>query len=1165
MSERMESFLNAMTILGTVLVSFILVVCVALGIMLAAGVFNKHYEPLVGLKFNKTESQVILENEGVIYLTVTANTASVSESGAIITDDTIDTEIKLTVRNAKNVIDNSVIDVPSVVKKGEPFAVKAKLAADGSNKGGICYINAETSDMLYRVATPIEIKVDVPVKQIFIEAKDANTGMDLDLENTKFIYQDSAQLSVRVEPERSLYIFGDQNQTKEITYVSSSPLSAAVGLNTGLLNIDYNPVYTSDEPLTEPLSTVQVTAKIQKFSIADPLNEKVVSSTADLGLYPLQLGKILIKNETFSDENAQFKTKLFSGSSLLISAEETGLSNVLNLNIFLEPTIVKDTSSADYNPLSDLSKFLVTAVFEGASTGEFVPDAVSIQQFNVHQYNGKQVSYWEIKPNRLLQTGEKVYLAMNMLDRSEKYTIKREVTIEEVPVETTSFEYTNTAGTIISNVSLEILKHSDSEDVNDGATEIKYTFSKSNNPTFTKVVNFVTKADSALAEDPVNINEVCSAIIAADSDTYQITNNSDNSFIIQPKGAGKVNICSYLVRTNELGQPIDAFYNIITTDATLANQKGYTLPTGFCKANDIATAQKGMYIVQQEFPEFVVTVKEKLRSFTFYTSTDFDEDHKVADFVMGTNNVNAVRIFAKPNSTLAIPENSTAYGTGMYPMVQLLENQAGATDKIFDDLLGNITGSQSSYKNSGTKYSQSNPYTRWFEFKLSTARASDDTSTPKRTLTLTWQNSGEELSSQAQLQVTTINVPVSYITINDDTDETGEYRADTYGVDINDGYWNWSLIPNIGGEVQYAVKNGTETENRIYHYLTFASSRTSGDLPTPMCKSVASTEYTAGGIIKAPSTVSVRKSLFLFTSSIIGSENPIEYGESKYTSIDSLMKALCSADVADSDKKELWKLLAIRMDNNISANGNKNPADEYATIVDSKLYIKNAIPKNSTLYMFYISGSDEENYATAFNQVMPIAIKVNYNWPTFESAVKGYNISDDAQFNDSTLGKVYYISDKDENQKTRMFTMDSINQTKMSYFNFDTQINLEGVAVSSSITIPGTGYIEMTTKDEFDTESGVATKVAVFTLKQSGLPEGSTITVPIARKIYFAIMSNDDWGKVFNSMENGFVTGEEAIAKLIASGYGYDIGTENLTFVVQDISKSEETTEGQGE
>ncbi len=1134
----MESFLNAMTIIGVVLVGLILVIGIALGIMLLAGAFNKHYEPLAGLKFNKTESQVILENEGIIYLTVTANTAEISESGMVLTDDTVDANIKLTVRNSKNVIDNSIIEVPSIVKKGVPFAVKAKLASDGFNQGGICYISAETSDMTYRVATPLEIKVDVPVDKISICGVDANTNKEISLESTKFIYNDEVQLSVNVEPKRALYVFGDQTKQKEIKYFSNDPDAVYVvdDASDGLIRIDYNPECNVVEPLEKPLATTTITAKIQKFSVPDPLYQKVVTQDVELGLYPLQLSQIIIRNEAYDDINDKLQTNLFSGNDLFVSAEDTGRQGVINLNIFLEPTIVKETSSADFNPMSNLLSKLQMSVEIKTNENYYIPSATNptaveiVEQEPVY-YNDKPVRYWKIIPNRLLESGEEAFLTINLLDKAEQFAITRGISVNEVTTGVNgdkALTYKNSSDNEIRDLTLSIIKNSDNatEISGDSNKEITYSLNTSNNPTFKKVVTFVEKISSASSDTPINKNEVGSQIIYANKTTNQVDNQGENSFIVKPLGAGKVNIKAYLVRTDSGGKPIDKDYNIITTDEDLAKQDGYVLASGYCLAKNIKDANAGEYIVQQSLSEFPVTVSEKLTSLTFYTSSDFSDESKISisdGIVMGTTVANKVTIYAKPNSSLAIAENSSSQNVN----VKISETEIDNLDKIFSDLYnGILTNNSSVYKYSDKEYSDS--YARWFQFDLTTDKASAGTTSEKRSIKLAWTYNGDN-ERYSQFYVKTVNVPVGSIMIYDANDTTGDYKYDTYGVDTTENYLRMKLQPNISAteSVKYAYPkaNSDDKENRTYYRLSYVKSG-STNLAIPKYKSVVSSDYADNYLIKAPSSGNVITWLYLFKNDIISSTNPINItGITSITSLTNAMKLLYSTDnanITEEVKKNLWQEIAKRMDN-----AGSNNASDYVTLENSVLYVKKELPKDTSMYLFYSSGL-KGNYQTKFGDFMPIAIHIDYSWPTFTGQAK---------LSDGTTATSYNIL----GDSTVSFAMDSFDTVQCEFYN-KTGKNTLTLDAIRSITMPSASYIQM----NLGSTDGKA--LINFSLTDIGkkLDTSQTTTVSVKRTVYFVIMSDDSWTKLKGDADNnnGFITDDAFNDTLSSASFEYTLSEE---------------------
>lgn len=1158
MSERMESFLNTMTILGMVLVGFILVVSVALGVMLAAGMFNEHYEPLAGLKFNKTEAQVIQETEGKIWLTVTANTAEIYDD--VIIDDTVDSEIILTVINSNNIIENNIIEVPSKVKKGVPFAVKAKVADDGYNVGGICYIKAETSDMMYRVAEPIEIRVDVPVEEVILHATDSYTNNELELETTQFIYQDKAQLSVTVMPERSKYIFGDKSKTKAVTYVSSTPQNVDVELNTGELDVVYNPVYNESEPVTAPLETESVTAKVQKYSIHDQTFTNVVTASRTMGLFPLQLGKILINNPDFAESNTHFETKLFSTSNVLkISAEDTGMSDVINLKVYLQPTIIKEGRGEGYNPLSDLSEFTISASVKTAGGEGATQDAsklFDIQEMAT-QNQGKNVKYWIIKPKRLLTSDEEVCLSMNLLSKDESFAITRDVVVSEVKVDERTFVYKNANNIEIPSkaLTLEITKDDDdpTNNVYGQPKQINYYFDASN-ASFKKVVHFVTKSGAVSAEH-ININETNSQIIVANTETLQLeaSANLTNSFLVDPRGAGKVNITSYLVRTNEDGLPVDVSYNIITTDSTKAAQKGYVLAKGFCNVADIDSATEGQYIVHQEFPKFDVTVREKLNSFTIYSDTSFEDSKKLTEFTMGTSEANKLTLYAKPNSALAIPGTATEWSTGAYPGVTLSESTGDNSVETIFDLVSNITHKPNSYGNNGQQFTDN--YQRWFTFSLSTTKASDETTAPQRTLLLNWGNSGDAtMANKTSFRVTTTKVAVEYISL---------VEPNKSGINVGGDYYKWQLYPHISDKAIYEYKDVTDdlTKTETYYRLKFVSQTSgNGDLILPKSESFASEADTASGLIKAPSSSSTQTSLFLFDNSKLVTD-PIVVDGVSYNSIDNVMITLNSTlpSVTAEFKKKLWQKVAGIMD---SVSGSSISADNIAKLSGSNLYIKSAIPSGYSLYLFYCSGT-ATSYEELFEDVAPIAIQLNYSWPTFTSEVKGYNLPDGVK--DET--GAYRIYGDDANV-SRTFSGSSFSTAELSYVNATNKTVKLDVAVDREISLPTDGSMTMSIESTYNSLTSKSEEVLKFTLNNTSLSDNTPIEVTVNRTIRFSVMSDADWKSIKDKADNnGKVTDTAAVDKLKNENnlVRFLLPTEKIKFVVQQIpATGGETAEGEG-
>ncbi len=1127
MTEKTEGVLNALTIVGLVLVSFVSVVCVALCIMLAAGYFNKEYEPLEGLKFSTTEPLVISENAGSVYLTVLANTALVTEDGYI-QDNTVDSDIKITVYvgEGKNAVkDTSIIEVPSTVKKGVPFKITAKTLEDGFNKGGVCYIDAQTSDTLYRVAKRIPVYVDVPVDHIEIVAHDTKNNSTIDLSTTKFIYEDTAQISVEVFPERSYYIYGDTSRTKNIIYISSNPQSAAIGKDSGLMEITYNTPYTeSEEPLEEPLADgyVTITARINKFSTNT--EESQVSASAELKLFPLQLGQIIIKNESYKEDGATFSATLFRDDRVLkVSAEETGLPDVINLQVLLQPTIVKDEN---YSPLKDLSGFQVNYSVENSTVQncepvEIIPRMVS--------YDGHNVYYWEIVPQRLIENGEQVFITMNLLGYSDTFEIRRELKVEKVDVSQNSFTYLNKDGNEFAGnaIRLSATKYDDNE--NDNTYEnmqIYYTYSASDgtSPSFGKIVNFVTNT-STNTDSEININEVGSQIIVASKDINLITDELESSTLgykgyrVEARGAGIVNVAPYLVRTNADGEPVDKDYNVITTDPNLWGQAVdpnnldgaiYVQPTGLCKYDSASVnAQTGQYIWYQTFRNLSVTVSEVLTRLDLYKDS-VDDNAIIPDTIegtqeayvlkMGTQVANKITIYAKPNSVLAIPASSSDFNSGRYDyaniqVVEVLEQgQTQISDSIFD-LPSNIMTLASTYFNTtqeedidGTIETK---YQRWIKFDLSAKKPAD-----MRTIRLNWGGNATSLT------LNVVDVKVDSITAVPATNQFNK----------NNGEINyWQLYPNI--------EPGTVLYNNNYYnrlsYVDGAYTQNLGYLVVPSAEcDISQTDKDAG--LKAPSYQEYTRKLYLLETK----EYEIEWTDesnqpqtSKFGNIDILIANALSTNTNPLLAQAIWKEIA-EITYNSEHYGTYKVSDyaETKTVYIANepqlvLNIKKALPSGYALMLFFIPKADEQK-TIAFTEVHPDVVRVNYVWPTLTAQLEPV----ESMPQEAIAGNnSYYIYYEDESQRQREFNLESLYEVMATYYANTGEQYATSVRASYTANVSSTSPLG--SKEDNDNSQFIVSLTRGEQVQDE--EELITYTLTIDRTIYFVTdcaLANIDTG-----------------------------------------------------
>ncbi len=1081
MTERTEGILNALTIVGLVLVSFVSVVSVALGVMLLTGYFDKHYDPLGGLRFNTAEALVISDTGNSVYLTVTSDKAYINADGEVLQDNTVDTDIRIKVYNGNGdnkVEDYSIIDVPSVVKKGEPFKITAKVLEDGFNKGGVCYIAAETADTLYRTPTLLPVYVDVPIEAITLSAVDNYTGAPVDLENTKFVFEDAIQINVNVFPTRAQYVYGNTAEIKDVLYISSRPQSADMDRDTGLMDIVYNHPCEEQEQVESPIDDdgyVTITARANKYSTNT--QEFQVSATADIKIFPLQLGEIVIKNDSFKLNESVFSTQLFQeNKTLKISAEDTGLSDVTNLNIFLQPTIFREDHNKETSPLTGLAELVVDYEIldpNAPVVPEPEPEPASLDLGGepepyfcepieiIKQVAPNGVAYWEITAKRLIESDERVFVTMNILNYNDSFEIKREVKIHEVRANISTFSYLNEDGNEFSNVlKLSATKYDEHpEDNQYEKKSVFYTFrADEGTPSFSKVVAFVNKVNSN-STDPINQNIVGSQIVVADETYYQLTqevvkkdsqqNVLYNGFEIESRGAGNVAVVAYLVRSNEFGQPVDINYNVITTDPNLAgqpvdpqfpNEAKYVLAAGVCSINDIANANEGQYIAHQNFGQNArgvldVVISEKLKELKLYKDAT-DAANLIPETVpgtqdpyivkMGTNYANGIIIYAKPNSVLAIPSSADEYQNAIdrYDDIEVREVIPGTGSAISDAIFKNLDSSLMSkhkyyFNNLADEGSEGYQYQRYMSFEL-VASAKTTENMPRR-LELSY---GDNANS---LYIESVEVKVDKVTVSA---PSGQLVA---GANL----LTWNLYPEISpGSVKF--KSGTEVTE--YYRLSYIDN-ICGNLGYPLLpgsvSDISQEDKDAG--LKAPSSQEVSRKIFLFNEGSFTidyvDENGGEHFGNSGAYFGSLEYMIAEALNPMTDKNlvaAIWnkiealisenELLGLSADDYVEMVNFEGVSTGVATTGDHNLFIKKVLPNNSRLLLFYIPiDSDGKEYA--FTDVSPDIVKISYSWPILSSTIYDWQIPNNAI--ETTGGNVYFIFDE-EGQDERAFDYSSV-------------------------------------------------------------------------------------------------------------------------------------------
>ncbi len=1102
MNKKTEGFLSGMTVVGLVLVSFVVFVSIALCIMLATGYFNKRTEPLVGLAFDTTETVVIAENGGKINLTV----LGLDETGE--TKYTVPADVKLTVRNTSNVADDTIISVPEIIKTGEEFEVEAILdELDNFNVGGTCYIYAETVDQIYRVATPLKVCVDVPVSEVSITATNPNNNEPLDLETAKFIYDDRVQLKANVVPERAQYVYGDTTQKKTIRFTSDNTDNASVDFNTGLVEVEYNPNYISDEELTEPLDYASITVNVNTYASA--LETQMVSNTCQLGLYPLQLGKIIIQNEDFDNVNDKFSTKLFSANTLKLSAEETGVDGVINLNVFLEPVIYNPDNNP--NPISDLFGFTMKCY----SSNQAEP--LNIITEHVVDYLGRRVSYWEIDPVKLKQTGETLQVVMNIDGHSEQLAISRELNIYAETPE--SFHFENDEGIELSHsdgVKLEITKYDDASQPNVlTPTNVHYVYTDANEPSFTKFVFFLGSN--------ANKNEVGSQIILADDTTRQITTTLSDTLIINPCGAGTVEIVPYLVVTNKSGQPIDKDGKIIVTGKD-AQELGVNevLATGICDYNSEA-ALSGEYLRYKAYSSLPVKVSEKLTQLTLYKDANLTEELLSSDtnpYILGTTFANAIEIFAKPNSALALPEDPVYYSEfikqyGAIKFVEGVKKNPGDCVFTLPDLT--TSASATNFQSIGTKGSET--YKRCMYFKIQA-----NSPIEKETVSIRYNTADETVSAVTTLYLNSIDVPISGIEIDK-----------IFNKDVTYELKEWKFDMKVSSE--------TITYNKM-NYARVTYSDNGGQIVLPRAKFYISEEHEALGI-KSPTSTKDETEFYVFDTTVTAMINGTE------RSLLEILSLAYNLTPADENYAYAWAYIK----ENLLTTANKELARDYiaktntANGLGHTLNIKKALPANYQAFMFY--RAVENDAVVSIDQVKPDMVMLKYAWP--EVVTTKLISLDETEENITTIDNVkYYNISQADGASVRSFLYESVLLSNISYVDSVGAIQEVNINNVYSITTDN----NLSYKVELAEEEGQLNQLIFSVNTLASIPDGQVLTATIKKDFKFILDWNLDdatWDSmVQENNANGQISTEAYIQHLANNlTTSANIPDETVNFIVK--------------
>ncbi len=237
--KKIVTGLYVTTIIGYVVVGFVLAFSLYLGVSFLFGVFNRANIDLTGVQFKDQESDITIFTEGgtaevtlfspdgILQERIAEDAANNNEENVKTAVYKVET-IEITVQDDKGKVLNpneSPIKLPNMseIHMGKPFTIEAnKITGNGDeagNIGGDCYLVAKVVDnegKIYLTKNPLHVFVDVPIKKIkSVRAKPVvNTGTDVivhDDTNTSFdavksnmYVDDQIELEIEVCPARAL-------------------------------------------------------------------------------------------------------------------------------------------------------------------------------------------------------------------------------------------------------------------------------------------------------------------------------------------------------------------------------------------------------------------------------------------------------------------------------------------------------------------------------------------------------------------------------------------------------------------------------------------------------------------------------------------------------------------------------------------------------------------------------------------------------------------------------------------------------------------------------------------------------------------------------------------------------------------------------------------------
>lgn len=656
-----DTLYGIITTIAYSIVAVLLMICVAVFVQYLRTGFTTPKVPAEGIVFSETTLLVTQDNIETASITIQPSNVLTEEQLANETE-VKDMEIKLRVNNG-NIV-KFVEGENEVTETIAHFNTPIRLAVmmdpnDGLPVGGTCKISAYSTDGNF-MAKDLVVNVDVPIQDMNVIIKDKNNKditQAVEDEEIKFIAGDVLKFSVETIPARARqpYLTAQQKNPFFVGDIQSDRWAV-------LDSIGYLYVYGDDDQVT---GNIALTARMLKSYGADEGNdENYVIKDFSVVTTRKTLSKIEIRNPNYDDvDNEQIDIYVGESEKIKISARATGLSDVINMNMFLKPTYYTEGDDPYYSSLTNLSLAPITENQRVSPLDLIYITRDVVDDVNNNSQTGTNI-VWTICANRNLEAGETVILQFSLT--SETVTRYLKISIHEsLP----------TVGTIEGeDIEFELAKatRNDGTEYIDGTASSQLFHEKNldNYLTYDMVTDVplsYTKFVYFLDEETTNIkwkNGTGSQIVNI-SEMGQIKSGSGSSATysqtIEAMGSGNVVMRAYLVLTNEYGQPVDCNYNIISGSAqetaglVSRGEIEQSAPTSY-------TDYAGCYVyVAASAQAISVSVTEKLTTLKFtYNVPVFDEYNHIVyeDGKMKTTVANVVNnhldMAAGPDNTLDV-------------------------------------------------------------------------------------------------------------------------------------------------------------------------------------------------------------------------------------------------------------------------------------------------------------------------------------------------------------------------------------------------------------------------------------------------------------------------------------------------------------------------------